>query len=48
MLAMGDNDLMPFGKHKGKRLEDVPASHLAFSALCGEARDYMPRHKPRR
>jgi hypothetical protein len=23
-----DNDLMPFGKHKGDRMEYVPAQHL--------------------
>lgn len=23
-----DDDVMPFGKHKGERLEDVPASYL--------------------
>lgn len=25
-----DNDLMPFGKHKGKKLIDVPASYLLW------------------
>lgn len=25
-----DNDKMPFGKHKGERLEDVPASYLLW------------------
>ena len=23
-----DSDLMPFGKHKGKRMEEVPANYL--------------------
>ena len=25
---MTDADLMPFGKHRGKRMEDVPAGYL--------------------
>lgn len=25
---MTDNDKMPFGKHRGERMEDVPASYL--------------------
>lgn len=25
-----DNDVMPFGKHKGKRLEDVPADYFLW------------------
>jgi hypothetical protein len=27
---MTDTDLMPFGKHRGKRMEDVPASYLLW------------------
>lgn len=27
---MTDTDIMPFGKHKGKRMEDVPASYLLW------------------
>lgn len=30
MSALNDDSLMPFGKHKGKRLEDVPASYLLW------------------
>ena len=26
--ALTDNDLMPFGKHKNERMEDVPATYL--------------------
>ena len=29
---MDDNSLMPFGKHKGERLELVPASYLLWFA----------------
>ena len=25
-----DNDLMPFGKHKGKKMKDVPARYLLW------------------
>ncbi len=27
---MTDTDIMPFGKHKGRRMEDVPASYLLW------------------
>lgn len=27
---MDDNDLMPFGKHKGKKLMDVPDDYLIW------------------
>lgn len=27
---MTDQDLMPFGKHKGAKMEDVPASYLLW------------------
>lgn len=30
MKAFDDDTPMPFGKHKGKRLEDVPASYLLW------------------
>lgn len=30
MSAFTDEDLMPFGKHRGKRMADVPASYLAW------------------
>lgn len=28
MKILTDTDLMPFGKHKGKLMQDVPASYL--------------------
>ncbi len=30
MIAFDDEDLMPFGKFKGKRLADVPADYLLW------------------
>lgn len=30
MIEMTDDSLMPFGKHKGKKLGDVPASYLLW------------------
>lgn len=27
---MTDQDLMPFGKYKGEKMEDVPASYLLW------------------
>lgn len=35
--AFADTDLMPFGKHKGEPLQDVPARYLAW--LYGELRN---------
>ncbi len=28
MQALTDNDLMPFGKYKGEKMQDVPAEYL--------------------
>ena len=35
-----DLDIMPFGKHKGKPMQDVPASYLAWlkEQGCNDAR----------
>lgn len=30
MSALTDLDIMPFGKHKGQRMQDVPASYLVW------------------
>ena len=30
MKALTDNDLMPFGEHKDKKMIDVPASYLDY------------------
>lgn len=29
-MAFNDQSLMPFGKHQGKKMEDVPASYLLW------------------
>ena len=29
-MAFTDQSLMPFGKHKGKKMEDVPANYLLW------------------
>jgi uncharacterized protein (DUF3820 family) len=38
---MTDTDLMPFGKHKGKRMIDVPASYFLWllDALKNDTRN---------
>jgi uncharacterized protein (DUF3820 family) len=35
---MSDQDLMPFGKYKGEKMEDVPASYLLWlrDRGCGD------------
>lgn len=30
MKALTDTDLMPFGEHKGKPMQDVPVGYLHF------------------
>lgn len=30
MKLLTDNDMMPFGKHKGQRMANVPASYLLW------------------
>lgn len=30
MVKMDDNSLMPFGKHKGEKLANLPAGYLLF------------------
>lgn len=30
MKALTDTDLMPFGEHKGKPMQDVPVNYLHF------------------
>lgn len=49
---MTDDSLMPFGKHKGKRMEDVPASYLhwwwcesgRFQIETSNVADYINRN----
>lgn len=42
---MNDESLMPFGKFKGKKLEDVPASYLIWlydeNKCSGELKQYI-------
>lgn len=38
---MKDSDIMPFGKHKGEKLGDVPASYLLW---LGDQPDIKKRH----
>ena len=40
--AMKDSDRMPFGQHKGKRLDEVPAKYLDW--LSGE--DWLDKTWP--
>lgn len=37
--ALNDESLMPFGKHKGERMEDVPADYLHWLWTNGKERD---------
>lgn len=39
-----DNDLMPFGKHKGKKMKDVPADYLIW---IYENLDWLAARYPR-
>lgn len=45
MKTMDDNSLMPFGKHKGEKMIDVPAAYLLWlyeNGKCyGEVRAYI-------
>lgn len=41
MNALTDTDLMPFGKHKGAKMEKVPASYLLWNE---RPRKGVPRH----
>jgi hypothetical protein len=49
---LDDSDEMPFGKHKGKRMEDVPASYLHWLWFNGlkqetdssQVADYIERN----
>ncbi len=42
---MKDTDLMPWGKHKGKRMIDVPASYLQWliteNKCSGDVKKYI-------
>lgn len=41
---MNDQSLMPFGKYKGRKMEEVPASYLLWlrdQHVDGEVADYI-------
>ncbi len=47
---MDDNSIMPFGKHKGKRLVDVPADYLLWcyenlTNLSKDLKEYIEGNK---
>lgn len=46
---MNDNSLMPFGMHRDKKLEDVPARYLLWmygeGKLYGELKKYVEDNK---
>ena len=56
MQALTDDSVMAFGKHKGERLENVPARYLLWlwddgwhartAALMKDCPDYVPTHQP--
>lgn len=39
MSELTDTDIMPFGKYKGERMEDVPASYLHWLWTNGKKED---------
>lgn len=39
MKELGDTDLMPFGKHRGTPMQDVPASYLHYLWTNGMRED---------
>ena len=46
MQPLGDDDRMPFGKHKGERMEDIPVAYLHYLWTSGLRNDSgMPVHE---
>ena len=46
MSALDDDDLMPFGKYQGYRMEEVPASYLHWLWVNGKKDDFAcPVHQ---
>ena len=41
MNQLQDTDLMPFGKHKGEMMQDVPASYLHWLWTNGKSNDKL-------
>ena len=53
MKELQDTDAMPFGKYKGQKMQDVPASYLHWLWTQGKEHDkqcpvadYIRRNKP--
>lgn len=49
-MALKDTDLMPWGKHKGVKMANVPASYLLWLLESGNlsggvVRDYIQENK---
>ena len=42
MRELSDTDPMPFGKHKGRAMQDVPTEYLHFLWLNGLNKDDKP------
>lgn len=44
-MKISDQSAMPFGKHKGEKMEDVPASYLLFlwnkGSMTSEVKEYI-------
>jgi len=40
MTPLEDTDLMPFGKHRGEPMSDVPAGYLHYLWTNGLKKDY--------
>lgn len=39
MIELKDTDPMPFGKHKGDQMQDVPASYLHWLWINGKSQN---------
>lgn len=42
MKALNDLDLMPFGEHKGKPMQDVPVNYLHYLWTRGLSKEDKP------
>lgn len=40
---LGDTDIMPFGKYKGERMQDVPASYYHYLWTNGMSENKLDR-----
>ena len=48
-MTLNDNSLMPWGKHKGEKMANVPASYLLWlfdnGKCCKDVKDYIVKNK---